>query len=349
MGKILVTGGLGYIGSHTSLLLLENNYEIIVLDSIVNSSEDTLKKIIHTAKLKKINIKEKIKFIKGDIRDSRLLESLFNKQNDDRIEAVIHFAGYKSVRESVQFPLKYWENNVFGSLKLFEAMEKGNCQTIVFSSSATIYGYVNKIGLKETDPINPINPYGKTKATIELLLDDLYKSSRNKWRVVNLRYFNPVGAHHLGILGEEPLGEPNNIFPLLLKAVNQNQNNFQVFGDDWPTPDGTCLRDYIHVEDLADGHLAALKKLFSLDSAYFNINLGRGKATSVLELINEFEKANKIKIPFSISDKREGDVPILVADINLANEILAWVPKRNLSDVCIDGFNWMKKNYKYFN
>lgn len=344
MRKILVTGGLGFIGSHTSLALLENNYKIIILDSNVNSSEDTLLKIINSAKISKSDLEGKITFVKGDIRDSQLLDNLFNKENDESIQAVIHFAGYKSVSESVMYPLKYWENNVFGSIKLFEAMEKGNCQTIVFSSSATIYGFVNKIGLKETDFINPLNPYGKTKAAIESLLEDLFKNSKNKWRVANLRYFNPVGSHHLGILGEEPLGIPNNIFPLLLKSAIDKDHKFSIFGNDWPTPDGTCLRDYIHVEDLAEGHIAALDNLFSKDLAYININLGTGKATSVLELVREFEKVNHLKIPFTFGPKRKGDTPILVADNSLAKSILNWSPKRNISDICKDGFNWMKKN-----
>ncbi len=344
MQKVLITGGLGFIGSHTCVTLLKNNFNLVVIDNLINSKEITLEKIKSILGEK---YKDKIEFFKGDIKDIKFIEEVFNNFSNEQfpIKSVIHFAGLKSVAESVDHPLKYWETNVYGSINLLKTMEKFDCRNFVFSSSATIYGNYGMRKIPEDALINPVNPYGNTKYTVEKILKNLFVSQPNKWRIANLRYFNPVGAHPSGILGENPKQYPNNLLPLILKVAYGEQTNLKVYGDDWPTHDGTCIRDYIHIMDLAEGHLAALVNLIEGESKIVNFNLGTGKGTSVLELIKIFELVNSCKIPYEIVSRRDGDVPSLVADSNKARKVLNWAPKRTVEQVCADSFKFRKFNY----
>ena len=274
MKKILVTGGCGYIGSHTCLSLIEKGYEIVVIDSNINSSPKALKKIEKILSNKPNN--QKIHFEKGDIRDKNFLTNVFTKaiKEGQPITAVIHFAGLKAVGESVQNPLLYWDVNLNGSISLFKVMESFNCKTIVFSSSATIYGKVETNPINESFPIRPYNPYGYTKASIEFMLNGLFNSCEPAWRIANLRYFNPIGAHESGLIGENPSNKPNNIFPILCKVAYGIYEKLNVYGNDWPTLDGTGIRDYIHVMDLADSHLSALEHLENNDPQILDLNIG---------------------------------------------------------------------------
>lgn len=345
MAKILVTGGCGFIGSHTSLLLLEKGYELIILDSNINSSSDVIKKILHILRIKNIDASSKLDFYKGDVRDKLILEKIFldSINKGKKIDGVIHLSGLKSVEESTLNPLEYWEVNVFGSVCLLEIMKKYDCRKLIFSSTASIYGNSEKIPFSEDCSLEALNPYTNTKLTVENILNDLNNSEKEKWNILSLRYFNPIGAHHTGLLGEEPKGKPNNIFPLIVNSVAKKEKIY-IYGKDWPTPDGTCIRDYIHIEDLAEGHVAALNSIFSKQNGYLNINLGTGKGTSVLELIKIFEISNGVKINYIFSKRRVGDSPILIADNSLAMKSLKWSPKRNLESMCRDGFNWLKGN-----
>ena len=263
--------------------------------------------------------------------------------NNEPISAVIHLAGLKSVIESVYNPFKYWEYNVMGSLNLFKVMDAFKCRTLVFSSSATVYKQSNEL-LKEDNPIDPIDPYGTSKAVIEKLLLDIYLTPNSNWRIINLRYFNPIGAHESGMIGEDPKFIPTNIFPLITSAASGKIKELKVFGNDWETRDGTCIRDYIHIMDLAEGHLCALRNLENKSKEYLNINLGTGKGVTVLELISSFEKVNKITVPFKFSERRSGDKVISVANVSLAYELLAWESKRTLEDMCLDGWKWQTMN-----
>ena len=347
MKRILVTGGAGYIGSHTCLTLLENNFKVFVIDSFYNSKIEALKRVQSLLKEKKINAKEHLKVFRSDIRDLKSLENIFKMINDDgSIDAVIHFAGLKAVSESVLNPLKYWESNVIGSINLLKIMDRFNCNNLIFSSSATIYSINNDQPLKESAKLGAINPYGSTKLTIESILEDLFNSSPERWRICNLRYFNPIGAHHSGSIGEDPKGMPNNIFPLILNAAYNSTENFKIFGNDWDTSDGTCIRDYIHVMDLADGHMTSLNYLFNNGPQILNLNLGTGLGISVYELIKTFENVNDVKIPFIFSERRVGDIPKLVADNSKAIKLLNWHPKKNIRDMCRDGWNWKIINPK---
>ena len=344
--KILVTGGAGFIGSHTCLLLLEKGYEIIVLDSFVNSDKKSIARVIELNR-KKFQNAGFIKLICGDIRDEKVLDKIFAESELDKpIEAVIHFAGLKAVKESVMNPLIYWDVNVNGSIKLFSVMKKFNCRTIVFSSSATIYGISDDKPISETATINPTNPYGNTKASIELLLNNIFKSDSKSWRIANLRYFNPIGAHQSGLIGESPVGIPNNLFPYITQVASSKIARLNIFGNNWPTIDGTGVRDYIHVMDLAEGHIAALDFLLGSKAQIINLNLGTGKGTSVLELIKCFEAVNNIKIPYNIVARREGDIGTVIADNSLALSSLNWSPKRSLEEMCLDGWKWQKLNPK---
>tara|TARA_B100000700_G_C14927569_1_gene800262 strand:- start:67 stop:1116 length:1050 start_codon:yes stop_codon:yes gene_type:complete len=341
MKRILLTGGAGYIGSHTCLVLLEMGYELIVLDSYINSSPEAINRVLDLIKIKNPDYSKKLHLIKGDIRDSKILREIFLETHKEgkEIEGVIHFAGLKAVGESVKNPLKYWDANVYGTINLLQVMDSFDCRTFIFSSSATIYGISNKF-LTEENEIRPINPYGTTKATIEMLLNDVFNSAPEKWKIANLRYFNPIGAHDSGRLGEEPLGIPNNIFPIITKVASGYIKVFQVYGRDWDTPDGTGVRDYIHVMDLAEGHVSALEHLLKSHSKVLNLNLGTGKGTSVLELINTFQEVNNVKVPYIFSDRRIGDTSTLIANNTFATSILNWSPKRTLSDMCKDGWAW---------
>ena len=344
MNSILVTGGTGFIGSHTSLLLLKKGYTIYIVDSNINSSKSVIDNIQLIMKQRGLNISNKLNFINSDINNLDKLDEIFQIANNKKepIKSVFHFAGLKAVNESIEYPLKYWNNNVSGTLTLLKAMKKHDCTNMIFSSSATIYSSKAKTPITEQSEIGPINPYGNTKVTIENILSDLYKSNPRKWKIANLRYFNPIGAHPSGLLGEDPIGKPNNIFPLINLVASKELKEITIYGNDWNTPDGTCIRDYIHVMDLAEGHIAALKYLEQNEPKVINLNLGTGKGTSVLELINIFQKVNNINIPFSIGLRRDGDNENVVANNFLACNLLDWEPKRSLEDMCKDG--WKSKN-----
>ena len=351
MKSILVTGGAGFIGSHTCLLLLKKGYDIFILDSFVNSSEKLIEKLSSTLEGENFNINEKINLIKGDIKNKDDIEKVFQLSFKIRkkIIAVIHFAGLKSVSDSILKPLSYWENNVYGTINLLNIMKKYKCKNIVFSSSAAVYQTQSKKLLNENDACNPINPYGFTKLTIENILQDVIKSEPLEWRIACLRYFNPIGAHEFGFLGEDPTSKPNNIFPQITKVAIGKFNDIQIFGSDWPTHDGTGVRDYIHVMDLAEGHLSALDYLLNNIPQLLILNLGTGLGTSVLELINTFQKVNNVNVPYTFKGRRYGDNAFVVADNSLAKSVLNWAPKRNLEDMCRDGWNWQLKNIMRFN
>ena len=349
--KVLITGGAGFIGSHTCITLLEKGYEIIVLDSYINSNIESLNRVKSIIKSHQIGSNFFIKIFRADLRDEKILNDIFleAQRSDNPIRAVLHFAGLKSVKDSVVNPLKYWDANLNSTIKLLNVMDKFNCRTIVFSSSATIYGRISSRTLLEDTEINPINPYGNTKYVIEKLLNDIYKSKPNKWKIANLRYFNPIGAHPSGKIGEEPIGLPNNIFPFITKVAAGQIEKVKIFGKDWETNDGTGVRDYIHIMDLAEGHLLALEYLINNKEQIINLNIGTGKGTSVLELINTFKSTNKIDIPYEFSSRREGDVASLVADNSLAMSCLNWSPKRTLKQMCLDGWRWQSLNPKGYN
>ena len=342
--SILVTGGTGFIGSHTCLLLLKKGFTLYIIDSEINSSKNVLKNISSILKLSDKDFSEKINFFKGDLRSVSFIEKVFKSaiNKKEPIEAVFHFAGLKSVYDSNKYPLEYWDNNFVGTLNLLKIMEVNNCKTLIFSSSATIYQSVNKAKIKESYSIGPINTYGETKSTIEKLLQAACKSQPNKWKIANLRYFNPIGAHSSGQIGEDPKGVPNNIFPVILKVAKREQKILKIFGNDWDTEDGTCVRDYIHIMDLAEGHIAAFEFLTKNKSQIISLNLGTGQGYSVLELINTFKKVNNVDIPYEYTSRREGDNEFVVADNSFAVSILDWEPKYSLQDMCKDGWNWGK-------
>ena len=344
--SILITGGAGFIGSHTCVTLLEKGYELYVIDSYINSSPEALKRVIKLIDRKNKILKYNLNFFEGDLRNSQLLQSIFDKakENGSVIDCVIHFAGLKSVGESVLDPISYWDSNLIGTICLINIMNQNNCHEIVFSSSASIYGSTDKEKITEDTIIQPINPYGITKMTIEKLLRNVYDSCKEKWKIANLRYFNPIGSHHSGLIGEVPKGEPNNIFPYINNVASGNLPSLSVFGNDWPTIDGTGVRDYIHVMDLAEGHIRTLEFLKNNKSQFLNLNLGTGKGTSVLDLIKTFERVNNLKIPFAFVDRRSGDVAKLIADNSLLKSLLKWEPKRTLEEMCEDGWKWQSKN-----
>ena len=344
MMRILVTGGLGFIGSHTSISLLEKGFEVFILDSNINSSEFFFERMKKLIKRIDINLIKKVKFFKGDTRNSNFVEKIFEEaiQEGNPIKGVIHFAGLKAVTESILKPLTYWDINLVGTLRLLQNMDKYDCKNLIFSSSATVYGFSKKNLIDESSLINPINPYGFTKASIEILLKNLFESKSNDWRIANLRYFNPIGAHVSGLIGEDPRGKPNNIFPLINKVAFGEFRELEIYGNDWNTHDGTGIRDYIHVMDLAEGHILTLEYLLKNKKQIINLNLGTGKGTSVLDLVHKYEEVNNVKIPYVIKPRREGDTDILIADNSLACSLLNWRPKRNLKDMCLDGWKWEK-------
>ena len=310
-----------------------------MLDSFANSSPLALDRVRELAC-------RPVQLVEGDIRDAALLDRLFKTASDSGqpIEAVIHFAGLKAVGESVENPLLYWDVNICGSRTLLASMSKHGCYTLVFSSSATVYGYPKTVPISESTPIKPINPYGHSKAAVEQLLRDVVGSSPNRWRIASLRYFNPVGAHPSGRMGEDPNGIPNNLFPFISQVAIGLRKKLQVFGGDWPTPDGSGVRDYIHVMDLAEGHLAALKCLFAEPPQLLEVNLGSGEGHSVLDVIRAFETASGCVIPYQIVARRAGDAAITVADPSLAAQRLCWRSKRSLFDMCRDGWAWQSAN-----
>ena len=346
MKSLFITGGAGFIGSHTSLSLLEKGYVIFILDSFVNSSKKSIAKILKILNKKGIDSEGKIYLIDGDLKLPNDIEKVFQMSIavGKRIESVIHFAGLKSISDSLIRPLEYWNNNVNGTINLLKVMEKYNCKNLVFSSSATVYKAKSNKLLKEDDICEPINPYGNTKLTIEKILNDIYKSDSSRWRIACLRYFNPVGAHESALIGEDPLNVPNNLYPRITKVALGEIGEIKIFGSNWPTPDGTGIRDYIHVMDLADGHSAVLEYLLNEKPQFLTLNLGTGKGTSVLEFIRIFEKVNKTQVPFCFEERREGDKPFVVADNSLARSILNWSPNRTIEDICKDGWAWQLKN-----
>jgi UDP-glucose 4-epimerase len=324
--SILVTGGAGYIGSHTCVQLLKTGAQIIILDNLSNSKQEVISRI------QKITGKS-FQFLQGDILDRELLEDMFSRFS---IDSVIHFAGMKAVGESVRIPLQYYYNNVAGSLVLFETMQKFNVKNIVFSSSATVYGMTDNMPLNEDAPLNAVNPYGSSKLMIERILQDLYLSDQG-WNIVLLRYFNPVGAHESGLIGEDPNGIPNNLMPYISQVAIGNLKELKVFGCDYPTEDGTGVRDYIHVMDLADGHIKALEKLDESPGVVI-YNLGTGRGTSVLEMIEAFSQVSGRKIPFTIGARRPGDIAICCADPAKAKRELGWSANRTLNEMCRDSW-----------
>ena len=331
--KILVTGGAGYIGSHTIVELSESRYEFIIYDNLSNSSKEAIKRVEQI-------IKKPIDFIEGDIRDKVKLETVFSTFD---INSVIHFAGLKAVGESVEKPLKYYDNNVGGTISLLEVMQKFECKSIVFSSSATVYGDPSTTPIKEDFPTGATtNPYGRSKYFIEEILKDLYKSD-NDWNIAILRYFNPVGAHKSGLIGEDPNGLPNNLMPYISQVAVGKLEYLIVFGDDYDTIDGTGVRDYIHVVDLVKAHVKALEYL-QKNKGLLITNLGTGKGYSVLEMVKAFEKASGKKIPYKIVQRRDGDIAKCYADPYFAKESLKWEAKKDINDMCKDSWNWQSKN-----
>lgn len=331
--KILVTGGAGYIGSHTTLALLEAGYEVVVLDNLCNSSPESLSRVARICGKAPL-------FIQGDIRDHALLDELFISQ---RISAVLHFAGLKSVGESVRKPLDYYDNNVAGSVTLCQAMANAGVYNLVFSSSATVYGEPTQMPIREDFPTGvPTNPYGRSKLMVEDLLQDLAKSDP-RWSVALLRYFNPVGAHQSGLIGEDPNGLPNNLLPYVSQVAIGKLKQLSVFGADYPTQDGTGVRDYIHVQDLADGHLSALRAI--LQKTGVNIwNLGTGIGYSVLEMIRAFEQASDRAVPYKLVERRPGDIAECWADPTKAANELNWKAKRGLPEMMTDTWRWQAAN-----
>ncbi len=331
--KILVTGGAGYIGSHTCVELLNNGYEVVVLDNLSNASEEALKRV------EKITGKS-LAFYKGDMLDRTYCEKIFAEH---KIDAVIHFAGLKAVGESVQKPWEYYYNNIAGTLVLCDVMRKAGCKNIVFSSSATVYGDPAFVPITEECPKGQItNPYGQTKGMLEQVLTDLHVGDP-EWNVVLLRYFNPIGAHESGLIGEDPKGIPNNLVPYIAQVAVGKRECLHVFGDDYPTPDGTGVRDYIHVVDLAVGHVRALEKMQNTKGVLV-YNLGTGKGYSVLDVLHAYEKACGKTLPYQVEPRRAGDIPTCYSDPSKAEKELGWTAKRGIEEMCADSWKWQSMN-----
>lgn len=347
MKNILLTGGLGYIGCHTCISLIEGGYNVFILDSLLNSNISVLKRLNLIKENINCNKKCFIKFFNGDIRDRKIINKIFKYSRDinSSIDAVIHFAGLKSIIESTQNPQMYWNVNVNGTKVLVDSMDKNNCKTIIFSSSATVYGNAKEKIIDEFCEINPINTYGKTKANAEKILFEKYCNSKG-WRVINLRYFNPIGAHKSYLIGELPNKNATNLFPFICKAAIKEIQYLKIYGKDWDTKDGTCIRDFIHILDIASGHLAALNYLIKQETIYKSINLGTARGTSLMELVSIFEKVTEKKIQYSFFNRREGDVSSYVASNDLALKILNWEPKHTIEEMCSDGWNWFIKKYQ---
>jgi len=329
---VLVTGGAGYIGSHTSLQLLEAGYDIVLFDNLSNSNEASISRLRQLSGVS-------IPFVKGDILNKEDLNAVFSQYE---ITSVIHFAGLKAVGESTEKPLLYYNNNVTGSLNLLESMAHHGVKAIVFSSSATVYGDPASVPIQEGFPLSATNPYGQTKLMIEHILRDLHQSD-DSWRIGILRYFNPIGAHESGMIGEDPNGIPNNLLPYVSQVAVGKLKQLRVFGDDYPTHDGTGIRDYIHVVDLADGHLAALRYL-EQNQTLLTVNLGTGNGYSVLDVVNAFAEKSGQAIPYEIMPRRSGDVAINYADPAYAKTTIGWEAKKDLAQMCEDTWRWQSKN-----
>jgi UDP-glucose 4-epimerase len=332
-----VTGGLGYIGSHTVVKLLNAGFPVVIFDNLSNSSRSVIDRIIKLAG-------KNLWFVEGDIRNHIELRKTFK---DHSIGSVIHFAGLKAIGESEVQSLLYHDNNVAGSTTLFEEMERAGVQTIVFSSSAAVYGNPGYNKYREDTPLSPVNVYGRTKLMVEDILRNLINKNPS-WRIGILRYFNPVGAHLSGMIGEDPLGIPNNLMPFIAQVAAGKQKILSVYGGDYATPDGTCRRDYIHVEDLAAAHLAALESLHSRTNSLITVNLGTGQTYSVLEVIHAFIKASGMEVPFQIVNRRMGDLAEYYADPTLAKNVLGWEAKLNIDRMCEDTWRWQKNNINGF-
>ena len=331
--KLLITGGTGFIGSHTVCELLDNNYEVVIVDNLYNSKIEVLDKI------KMITGKD-VKFYQGDVCDKELMNKIFD---ENKIDGVIHFAGLKAVGESVKLPLNYYRNNIDSTLTLLEVMNSHNVKNLIFSSSATVYGVQDTPKYVETMSRGvTTNPYGETKAMIERILEDLYVSD-NSWNITILRYFNPVGAHESGLIGESANGIPNNLMPYILKVSVGDLEKLTIFGNDYDTPDGTCIRDYIHVVDLAKGHLCAINHSLNADNGVYVYNLGSGNGVSVTEIVTSFEKVNNLKLNYVYGERREGDLPACFADATKAYNELGWKTTKTLDDMCRDSYNYMLK------
>jgi UDP-glucose 4-epimerase len=365
VATVLITGGAGFLGSHVCLELLAAGHALLVLDNFANSGPESLRRVAALAGLDGWQRRgpgrwsteptpARLTLIAGDVRVPADLRRLFHpaeaasaaeaaERPPGPIDAVLHFAGLKAVGESVRRPLLYWDVNVAGSRCLLEAMEAAGCRTLVFSSSATLYGHPEQVPIAETAPLCPINPYGHSKAAVEQLLADV-AASADGWRIARLRYFNPVGAHPSGRLGEDPNGPPNNLFPLISQVAVGRRPRLQVFGSDWPTPDGTGIRDYIHVMDLAEGHRAALDLLLGDPPQLLTLNLGSGRGHSVLEMVRAFEQASGRPVPYELVERRPGDSAISVADPGEAARRMGWRTRRELAAICADGWAWQSAN-----
>ncbi|MEZ9217851.1 UDP-glucose 4-epimerase GalE [Vibrio cyclitrophicus] len=330
--KILVTGGTGYIGSHTCIQMIEAGITPIILDNLYNSKEMVLDRVKHVSGTKPV-------FYQGDIRDSAILQTIFSEHN---IAGVIHFAGLKAVGESVEKPLMYYDNNVSGTLNLVSEMDKAGVKSIIFSSSATVYGDPASVPIREDFPTSATNPYGRSKLMVEECLTDFHKANP-EWSITLLRYFNPVGAHESGLLGEDPQGIPNNLLPFVAQVAVGRRDRLGVFGNDFPTTDGTGVRDYIHVVDLADGHLAALNTVGSQQGLHV-FNLGTGKGNSVLEMVAAFEQASQRAVPYQVLPRRAGDIAECWADPSYAEQVLGWKATRSLKTMVEDTWRWQSKN-----
>lgn len=329
--SILVTGGAGYIGSHTCVELLNAGYEVVALDNLCNSHAEAINRVQHITG-------KKLRFLESNVCDRVALENALSQY---KCSAVIHFAGLKAVGESIEKPLAYYSNNVFGTLSLLQAMHAVGVKTLVFSSSATVYGEPRQLPIREDHPLSVTNPYGRTKLIIEDMLRDLYRATPS-WRIAILRYFNPVGAHKSGLIGEDPIGIPNNLMPSVAKVAIGRLKNLTVLGNDYPTPDGTGIRDYIHVTDLAIGHIHALRKL--TEPQCFEVNLGTGVGYSVLEVIKAFEATSGREIPYAIQNRRSGDVASCYADPSRAHTLLQWRATRGIEQMCADAWRWQVNN-----
>ena len=330
--RILVTGGAGFIASHTNVELLNAGYEVVVIDNLVNSSKKSIDRVEELTG-------KKVTFYEEDLLNEKALDDIFDKE---KIDSVIHFAALKAVGESCEIPLRYFDNNLTGTLNLLKVMEKHNVKSLVFSSSATVYGKPKTVPIKEDFPLSVSNPYGRTKLITEDMLRDIYKSD-NEWDIAILRYFNPIGAHESGRIGENPNGIPNNLLPYIAKVAAGQLECVNVFGDDYDTPDGTGVRDYIHISDLAEGHIKALQKL-SEHPGLVTYNLGTGVGYSVLEIIKSFEKACGKKIPYKIAPRRAGDIDMCYADPLKAKEELGWEAARGIDKMCEDAWRWQVQN-----
>ncbi len=332
MATILVTGGTGYIGSHTCVELLNVGYDVVIMDNLYNSNEAVLKRIEEITG-------KKAKFYKTDLLDKEGIKTIFRENS---IDAVIHFAGYKAVGESVQIPLTYYQNNVAGSLNLYEVMKEFNVKRIVFSSSACVYGAPKSVPIQEDFEIHTTNPYGATKVMNEMILEDVCKSDSD-WSVLLLRYFNPIGAHKSGLLGEVPNGIPNNLVPYIARVANGQLEYLRVWGNDYPTVDGTGVRDYIHVVDLAKGHIKAVEYALT-HNGVDKINLGTGKGYSVLEVLHAYEKACGKELPYKIMDRRPGDIAECYADTTKAEKVLGWKAQYGIEEMCVDSWKFTVSN-----